>query len=94
MNKYELTVILDGKTTAAKKKTVLETIEKMVKILEGKMDKVEDWGVKEMFYQIGKIKEGLYLHIPLEIEAKSVKQLDMKLKMEESVVRYLLIRVK
>ena len=34
MNNYELTIILEAKTTAAKKKTVLESIEKTVKLLK------------------------------------------------------------
>ncbi|MDP3917964.1 MAG: 30S ribosomal protein S6 [Candidatus Woesebacteria bacterium] len=92
MNNYELTIILEGKITSAKKKTVLENIEKFVKILEGKMDKVEDWGVKELFHQIKKNSQGAYLHIPLELPAKSIKQLDIKLKAIDNILRYLLIR--
>ena len=92
MNKYELTLILEAKTTVAKKKTVLETIEKMVKMLSGKVLEAEDWGVKELFHEIKKNKEGLYLHIPLELEAKSIRALEIKLKAEENILRYLVIK--
>ena len=92
MNKYGLTIILEGKTSSAKKKAVLESIEKFVKILEGKMDKVEDWGVKELFHQIKKNNQGAYLHIPLELQTKSIKQLDIKLKAIDNILRYLLIK--
>ena len=92
MNKYELTVILDGKSSSAKKKVFSETLEKIVKILEGKLIKVSDWGVKELTYPIKKVKEGLFLFVELEMPAKSAKQLDLKLKMEDLVLRYLLIR--
>lgn len=44
MNKYELTVVLDPKATVAKKKKVIETIEKIISLLKGKLGKVEDWG--------------------------------------------------
>lgn len=92
MNKYGLTIILEGKVSSAKKKAVLENIEKFVKILEGKMDKVEDWGVKELFHQIKKNSQGVYLHIPLELQTKSIKQLDIKLKAIDTILRYLLIK--
>ena len=92
MNKYGLTIILEGKVTSAKKKAVLESIEKFVKILEGKMNKVEDWGVKELFHQIKKNSQGVYLHIPLELQTKSIKQLDIKLKAIDNILRYLLIK--
>lgn len=93
MNKYELTLILEGKTTAAKKKSVLESLEKTIKMLEGSVQKAEDWGVKEMFHEIKKEKEGLYLHMPFEMNAKSVKSLEIKLKAMENVLRYLIIKI-
>ncbi|MEK7168812.1 MAG: 30S ribosomal protein S6 [Patescibacteria group bacterium] len=92
MNKYELTIILEGKTTAAKKMAVLETLEKAIKMLEGKIEKAEDWGVKELFHEIKKQKEGLYLHMPFEMNAKSIKPLEIKLKAMENVLRYLIIK--
>lgn len=92
MNKYELTLILDGKATAAKKKSVLESLEKTIKLLEGKVEKAEDWGVKELFHEIKKVKEGLYLHMPFEMEAKSIKPFEVKLKATDDILRYLIVR--
>ena len=94
MNNYELTIILEAKTTAAKKKTVLESIEKTVKLLKGKMDKVEDWGVKELFHKMNKTSKGVFLHIPLELSASSLKPLDLKLKTDDNIIRYLIVRKK
>lgn len=97
MNKYELTIILEGKTTAAKKKSVLESLEKAIKMLEGNPpaggEKAEDWGVKELFHEIKKNKEGLYLHIPFEMTAKNIKPLEIKLKAMENILRYLIIKI-
>lgn len=93
MNKYELTVILEAKTTSAKKKAFLESLEKGIKLLEGSVEKAEDWGVKEMFHDIKKNKEGLYLHMPFEMNAKSIKPIEIKLKAMENVLRYLIIKI-
>lgn len=100
MNKYELTLVLDAKTTPAKKKSILESLEKTVNLLKGKMDKqslplsgkVEDWGVKELFHLIKKHSQGSFLHIPLELLASKVKQLDLKLKTEDNIIRYLIVK--
>ncbi len=91
MNKYEITLILEGKTTSAKKKTVLDQLEKSIKLLEGSVSKATDWGVKEMFHEIKKQKEGLYLHVPAELPAKAIKSLEIKLKAMEPVLRYLVV---
>ena len=92
MNKYELTVVLPGKTTAAKKKSVTEEVKKAITLLKGEAGAVQDWGVKDLAYKIAKNEQGLFLHIPLELEASSVKQLDTKLKMNDNVIRYLIVK--
>ncbi len=89
--KYELTIILDGKASSAKKKSVIESIEKTVKLLTGKVVKTEDWGVKQMFHKIGKSQEGLYVHFELELPVKAVRQLSQKLQMDEQILRNLLV---
>ncbi|KKR14974.1 MAG: hypothetical protein UT87_C0034G0003 [Candidatus Levybacteria bacterium GW2011_GWC1_40_19] len=83
MEKYELTIVLDVKATAAKKKKITETIEKTVSLLKGKIGKIEDWGVKE---------NGLYLFFPLELEKSSVKMIATKVEQETDILKHLLIR--
>ncbi len=92
MNSYELTVVLPGKVTTAKKKAVREKTEKMVKTLKGKVGKVEDWGEIELAYEINESSSGIYLHFPLELEAAVAKNINEKLKLEGDIIRYLLIR--
>ena len=93
MNKYELTLVLPDKATAAKKKSVSETIEKMVKVFKGKIIKTNDWGEIPLAYEIKKNKNGNFLFFELELEGEFAKQLQDKLKMEEGVIRHLLVRL-
>jgi len=83
MNKYELTIVVDEKTGASKKKSVIEKISKMVETLKGKLGKMEDWGQKEY---------GLCIFFPLELDSSGAKILNDKLRLEDDVERYLLIR--
>ncbi|MFH1863329.1 MAG: 30S ribosomal protein S6 [bacterium] len=91
MNKYELTVVLDGKTTPAKKKSFQELLEKLVKIGKGKVVKLGEWGVRDLAYKIGKSATGLYLHYVLELEGGQVKGISTKLSQEGVVIRHLLV---
>jgi len=90
--KYELTVLLDGKTSSFKKKKFLETLEKMVSSFSGKVVKSKEWGVLDLAYPIKKNKNALYLFWELELPADKVKSLRDKLKLEEDILRYLLIK--
>ena len=92
MGKYELTIVLDGKVSPAKKKKITETVEKLVAVSKGKLGKVEDWGEKELAYKIGKSASGIFLHFPLELEAKDVKNISTKLYQERDIVRQLIIK--
>ena len=83
MSKYELTVVVDAKITPAKKKALGEVISKVVKVLEGKVEKEVDWGEKE---------DGQVLHFLLELGNSKVKSLALKLNGEEGVKKHLIVR--
>lgn len=93
MNNYELTIIVDGKGGAAKKKKVSETLDKILKVFGGKIADTKEWGVKELAYKLGKSETGLYLHYNLELDAKSVKALNEKLRTDDDILRFLVVRV-
>ena len=92
MRNYELTVVLPGKATPAKKKSVQEEIKKLVAGAKGKVAKMEDWGEKQLAYQIAKKSTGNFLHFQLGLEPGTAKELDSKLNLEEDIIRYLLVR--
>ena len=91
MNKYELTLVIDGKAGAAKKKKVTETLEKVVNIFKGAIKESKEWGVKELAYKIGKSETGLYLFFELELDPEGVKALNDKLRTDPDLLRFLLI---
>ncbi len=93
MQKYELTIVFDAKTSASKKKTVRETLEKTVSLLKGKVGTVLDWGEKELASKIKGKGEGHLLHFPLELSPDSAKALTEKIKTEDAIIRYLLVKV-
>ena len=91
MRNYLLTIVLSGKATAAKKKDVLEKIEKIVKVNKGKVTLSEDWGVKDLAYKIKKNDMGLFLHFELELPASSVKAISDKVRLEDDIIRHLMV---
>ena len=92
MNGYELTVVLPGKTKAAKKKTVSEKIEKLVKTAGGRVDKTDDWGEIDLAYKIKKEATGLFLQFLIELKGSEVKSLPDKLRLESDIIRYLIVK--
>jgi small subunit ribosomal protein S6 len=92
MESYELTLVLPEKTTPAKKKSTQELVEKLIKTLKGKITKVDEWGELKLSYKIKGSESGIFLHYWLELEKQAVKEIDTKLRLEEDIIRYLLVK--
>lgn len=92
MTNYELTIVLPGKASANKKNTVSKFIEDLLKTLNTKVEKTQEWGIVDLAYSIKKNEKGFYIYYEIEIEPGNTKQLDDKLRLEEDIIRYLLIK--
>lgn len=94
MKNYELTIVLPGKTTAAKKKDMTDKIEKMVTVNKGTVTKMDDWGKKDLAYDIKKNDSGVFVYFELNMPPTAVKNLKDKMKLEDDIMRYLIIAKK
>jgi small subunit ribosomal protein S6 len=92
MDKYELTLVLSGKSKA-KEKTVKEKVEKLIKSVQGKVEKTDTWGEIELAYKIKGETSGFFVYFDLELDRSAVKALNEKLRMQEEFIRYLLVKV-
>jgi small subunit ribosomal protein S6 len=92
MNTYEMMLVLPGKATATKVKSSKEELEKLISTLKGKIVKSEEWGKKDLAYNIKGNTSGNFLLYNIELSPEGVKALRDKLKMEEEIIRYLLVK--
>lgn len=91
MNKYELTLVLDGKAGASTRKKIGETISQITKLFKGAIKEEKEWGVKNLAYKIGKSETGFYLFYELELDGKGSNALNDKLRTDGEILRYLLV---
>jgi small subunit ribosomal protein S6 len=59
----------------------------------GEVTKVEPWGLHKLAYPIKKQQEGRYVMMTFELEPRNVSELERVLKLNESVIRHLVIRL-
>jgi len=88
MAKYEVTFIYDKSN-----KKIVERLKSYIDSAKAKVTKEEDWGVKPLAYPIQKLTEAAYLYFEIEADTKGVKTLEEKIKLEEELLRHLLVRV-
>lgn len=92
MRTYELTLIVDPDLTSENQKKLLAKIKKLIEELEGKVGKTNEWGKKEFAYPIKKKNLGYYFFWEIKLPEKEAGNFDKKLKLEEEVMRYLLVK--
>lgn len=92
MNTYELTILLPEGDTKLKER-VLKLVADFVKRAGGEINKSESWGVKPLAYPIRKLTSANYEYFVLSLESARQVELDKVLRMDESILRYMFVRV-
>jgi len=87
---YEFICIL--KPTVKVRKKLIEKIEAWFKKSDVKIKDKKEWGKKELAYPIQKHSHGFYYFWQLSAEPKKIIELDPKIKLEEKIIRHLLVR--
>lgn len=89
MNSYTLTLVLKPDLDDKARKELLDTVTKNFE----KTDKEDLWGTRDLAYPIKHQTKGWYAHYQFSADPKVIAPLDKALKIEEDILRYLLVRV-
>lgn len=92
MREYELTLIIEPDLAEKEQKRLLEKVKEWLEKGKAKIEKEEIWGKKKLAYPINKKEEGIYVFYLLKLEISSLAELEKKLKLEEKILRYLIIK--
>jgi small subunit ribosomal protein S6 len=68
-------------------------IESIITRYQGELVKTENWGRRKLAFRIGKHREGTYVLEVFKGTGELTKELDRRLKVIDSVIRHLCVRV-
>ena len=92
MNKYELALIVSAKIEDDARTEAVEKAKDLIAKFGGNVTNVEDAGKKRLAYEIQKMKEGFYYFIQFDAESDVPAQVEAKVRIMETVIRYLCVR--
>lgn len=92
MNQYYLTLVLKPDLEDKAREELLSNVKKKMAGKDGKISKEDLWGNKDLAYPIKKNTKGYFAHFEFETDPAVAKDLDKNLKVEEDIIRYLLVR--
>ena len=94
MNCYEHTFITRQDLSESQAKTLVSKYEEIINTNSGKVLKIEEWGLRNLSHKIKNNKKGFYFHIKLEGVGKTIEELEKMENIDESLIRYLTVKVK
>ena len=93
MNCYEHTFIARQDLTESQAKKLVSKYEDTIKTNSGKVLKTEEWGLRNLTLRIKNNKKGFYFHIKFEGIGKTIEKLEKAENIDESLIRYLTVKV-
>jgi small subunit ribosomal protein S6 len=90
---YELVYILSPDATEQEIADLHTQVESIIARYQGELVKTENWGRRKLAYRIGKHREGTYVLEVFKGTGELTKELDRRLKVIDSVIRHLCVRV-
>lgn len=92
MDKYELTVIVRPELTEEERDKVLTKVEELITTPGGTVLSRDMWGRRELAYPIKKYTEGVYVLFTFNSSKEAIKDIDYRVKINDDIIRYLLIK--
>ena len=90
MRDYELLFVLDPSLDEETKANLVETVKAVINA-GGEAGEADVWGDRKLAYSINKKNTGYYVVIPFKAEADLPKELDRRLRINENVMRHIIV---
>ena len=93
MNKFEAVLLFSPELSSQSLSNEIDIFKKMISSNSGKLITEEDWGLRELSYNINKFKKAFYKFYQLEISGNDIDSIKKNLNQSENVLRHLFIKV-
>lgn len=90
---YENLFIVKPDATEEEVDHLVEQLSKHVTTGGGTVDKVEKWGKRRLAYRVEKHREGNYVLMQFSAEPSLVREVERRLRVQESVIKFITVRI-
>ena len=94
MNCYEHTFIAKQELEKEQSQELINKYADIIKKNSGKILKTEEWGLRNFSRNIKNNRKGFYFHIKFEGIGKTIEELEKLGNIDQTVIRFLTVRVK
>ena len=92
MNKYESVIIINPNVEKEGTKELVQKFSDLINT-DGKLEKVDEMGVKKLAYEIQKNKEGNYVVFYFEANPSLISELERNYRITDEVIKFMTVKV-
>jgi small subunit ribosomal protein S6 len=89
---YETVFITRQDLSEAQVKDLTDGYQKILTDAGGKINKVENWGLRNLAYRINKNRRGHYVLIESDVAAPAIHEMERTMRLNEDILRYMTTR--
>ncbi len=90
---YENVFIVRQDASKSQVDAMTEKYTSIINEMGGKIEKTEYWGLRNLAYKIEKNRKGHYTLMNIDAPSDAIAEMERKMKIDESVIRYMTIKV-
>tara|TARA_B100000768_G_C11159633_1_gene323960 strand:- start:24 stop:365 length:342 start_codon:yes stop_codon:yes gene_type:complete len=94
MTFYENTIIARQDLAENELKNIKDKYNDIINASSGKVVKVEEWGILNLANKIKNYKKGFYIHFKFEGNKDTLKEIEKKIKVDDTIIRHLTVKYK
>ena len=91
---YENTIIAKQDIGEKDLTSIKDKYNDIINSSSGKVIKIEEWGLLSLANKIKNYNKGFYIHYKFEGNSKTLNEIDKKVKVDRSIIRYLTVKYK
>ena len=92
MTKYEIMYIIRPTVLEDDRKALIEELNEIFTSRDAEIVNVNEWGMKELAYEIQKHKKGYYVILDVVTNDEARIEFDRVVRIKEDVIRYLILK--
>ncbi len=91
---YENTIVAKQDLAEKEIKAIRDKYSDLISNTSGKVVKIEEWGLLNLANKIKNYKKGFFIHYKFEGDKETLNEMEKKIKIDNSIIRYLTVRYK
>ena len=94
MTFYENTIVAKQDLAQKELDNIKDKYNEIINNSSGKVVKIEEWGILNLANKIKNYKKGFYIHYKFEGNRDTLKEIEKKIKVDDSIIRHLTVKYK